>query len=59
MHALASIDVLDLDNPGAPAAYGVDGVHAKAAITNEPRHHDLSHWISIHCWARQRHAGLI
>jgi hypothetical protein len=45
MHTLTSIDVLDLNNPTAPAAYSVDGVHAKAAITNEPRHHDLSHWI--------------
>jgi hypothetical protein len=44
MHTLASIDVLDLNKPAAPAAHGVDGVHAKAATANEPRHHDLSHY---------------
>ncbi len=57
MHTLASIDVLDLDNPAAPAAYSVDGVDAKAATTNKPRHHDLTHRIFIHCCARQGACG--
>jgi hypothetical protein len=59
MHTLASIDVLDLDNPAAPAAYSVDGVDAKAATTNKPRHHDLTHRIFIHCCARQGACGLV
>ena len=57
MHTFASIDVLDLDNPAAPAAYSVDGVDAKAATTNKPRHHDLTHRIFIHCCARQGACG--
>jgi hypothetical protein len=57
MHTLASIDILDLDNPAAPAAYSVDGVDAKAATTNKPRHHDLTHRIFIHCCARQGACG--
>jgi hypothetical protein len=57
MHTLASIDVLDLDNSAAPAAYSVDGVDAKAATTNKPRHHDLTHRIFIHCCARQGACG--
>jgi hypothetical protein len=43
MDALACGDVLDFNNPAAPAAYSVDGLHADRAIANEPRHHYLSH----------------
>jgi hypothetical protein len=43
MDALTRGDVLDFNNPDAPAACRLDGVYAKAAITNEPRHHELSH----------------
>jgi hypothetical protein len=43
MDALASIDVFDLDDTAFPLAYCVDRMHAKAPITNEPRHHTLSH----------------
>jgi len=44
MDTLASIGVLDFNNPAAPAAYSVDGVHAQPAAADEPRHYDLSHW---------------
>ena len=37
--SLACIDVFDLDDTAFPLAYCVDRMHAKAAITNEPRHH--------------------
>jgi hypothetical protein len=39
MDPLATIDVLDFNNPAALAAHSVDGVHAQSAITNEPGHH--------------------
>jgi hypothetical protein len=42
--AFTCVKVLDLNNPTALAAHSVDGVHAKAATTNEPRHHSLSHF---------------
>jgi len=58
MHTLAGIDVLDLDNPAAPAAYSVDGVYPKAATTNKPRHHDLTHRIPSIVTHAKRHAGL-
>jgi hypothetical protein len=36
MDALARVDVLDFNNPAAPAAYSVDGVHAQPAVANKP-----------------------
>jgi hypothetical protein len=39
MDTLACVDVLDFNNPAAPAAHTVDGVHAEPAIANEPRHY--------------------
>jgi hypothetical protein len=43
MDTLSGADVLDFNDPAAPLADRVDGVYAKAAIANEPRHHELSH----------------
>jgi hypothetical protein len=39
MESLATIDIFDLDDAALPLADSVDRMHAKAAITNEPRHH--------------------
>jgi hypothetical protein len=43
MDALACIDVVDLDDTASPFADRVDRMNAKAAITDKPRHHQLSH----------------
>jgi hypothetical protein len=39
MESLACIDVFDLNDTAFALAYCIDRMHAKAAITNEPRHH--------------------
>jgi hypothetical protein len=46
MEALASIHLFNLDDPALAPAHRIDGMHAKPAAGNEPRHHDLSHWVS-------------
>jgi hypothetical protein len=55
MDALACVDVLDFNNPAAPAADSVDGVHAEPAAANEPRHYDLSHWSLPFSVAKETH----
>jgi hypothetical protein len=45
--ALASIHFFNLDDTAFAPAYRIDGMHAKPAIGNEPRHYLLSHWVSI------------
>jgi hypothetical protein len=42
MEALARIHLFNLDDPAFAPAHRIDGMHAKPAIGNEPRHHDLS-----------------
>src|SRR5882672_3775166 len=44
MEALACIDFFDLDDTTLAPTHSVDGMHAKPAITNEPRYYQLSHW---------------
>jgi hypothetical protein len=39
MDPLACVDVLDFNNPAAPAADSVDGVHAEPAVIDKPRNH--------------------
>ena len=43
MEALASIHLFNLDDPAFAPAHRIDGMHAKPAVGNEPRHYDLSH----------------
>jgi|HubBroStandDraft_3_1064219.scaffolds.fasta_scaffold145470_1 hypothetical protein len=45
IEALASIDFFNLDDTAFAPAYRIDGMYAKPAIGNEPRHHLLSHWV--------------
>src|SRR3981189_243748 len=44
MEPLARIDLLNLEDTTLAPTHSVDGMHAKAAIRNQPRHHQLSHW---------------
>jgi hypothetical protein len=44
MEALASIDLFNLDDTAFAPAHGIDGMHAKPAIANEPRNYLLSHY---------------
>ena len=46
MEALASIDLFNLDDTAFAPAHGIDGMHAKPAIANEPRNYLLSHFSS-------------
>ena len=43
MEALASIDLFNLDDTAFAPAHGIDGMHAKPAIANEPRNYLLGH----------------
>jgi hypothetical protein len=43
MEALAAIDFFNLNDTAFSAAHGIDGVYAKPAIANEPRHYLLGH----------------
>ena len=43
MEALASIDLFNLDDTTFAPTHGINGIHAKPAITNEPRNYLLSH----------------
>jgi hypothetical protein len=43
IHTLACVDVLNLNDPAAPSAHRIDGMHAEPAVTDQPRHDYLSH----------------
>src|ERR1700675_4774531 len=45
MEPLARFDLFDLDDATSTPAYGVDGVDAKPATVDEPRHDQLSHYL--------------
>jgi hypothetical protein len=47
IEAFATIDFFNLDDTAFVPAYRIDGMHAKPAIGNEPRHYLLSHWASF------------
>jgi uncharacterized phage-associated protein len=44
MEPLTSLDYFDFDDTTFPPTRSVDGMHAEAAIRNQPRHNQLSHW---------------
>jgi hypothetical protein len=45
MEPLARIDLFDLDDTTPTPTYCVDGVDAKPALVDEPRHDQLSHYL--------------
>jgi hypothetical protein len=45
MEPLARIDLFDLDDTTSTPTYCVDGVDAKPALVDEPRHDQLSHYL--------------
>jgi hypothetical protein len=45
MESLARIDHFDFDDTALASSHGIYGVHAERAITDEPRHYSLSHWL--------------
>src|SRR3982075_46326 len=47
MEPLACLDHFDFDDTTFPPTHSVDGMHAEAAIRNQPGHHQLSHWPSL------------
>ena len=47
MEALASIDLFNFDDTAFAPAHGIDGMHAKPAIANEPRNYLLGHSLSF------------
>jgi hypothetical protein len=43
MKAFTRVNILDLNNPGAPPAHRVNGMNAEPAVANEPRRDSLGH----------------
>jgi hypothetical protein len=55
MKSLTRIDDFDFDDAALASSYGIYGMHPERALTDEPRHHYLSHWLHPFTLAKEAH----
>src|SRR5450631_3077512 len=53
MEPFTCIEHFDFDDTAFAPTHSVDGMHAEPALTNQPRHYQLSHWLPL----ANAHAG--